>query len=626
MKEQLDYTVTLLETLKRQTLELLRETSRALFRIPNAKDMSRDELAQRICEKMLANPMHYLYGDIIHLPTDVMDVIFDMIDEGPQRLNPSGDDKAVAYMLSNLYFVDKRDWNGGKYAGTQTFALPEELVDALIDDMDVVEALRDVGDDLEMFANSAVILYGVVSLTELLEIEKRYRQKDCPGADGNVLDEKNLKLILLGRHDVESEWFLHGDLICHNEFFHRNGSEVDEVIEEFFEDRGDKPRWYPQSEAEFLNFCDESANLETPEAKALDKWLSKNGLRNFDKRTEALYGALYGIQHGERPAKVIEGLLDAASGKGVDAATQEFLDLYMGFANRMRLRVNNGHTAEEMFEIMNAKRRRPPILRMNPRAAVGRNDLCPCGSGKKFKKCCGMKAKDRAKVDALAQDRLSVYQPMRDITSRFVRRYVVPLNTLERHEVAAERTGLKKGDKLASNASIETLACIIGDYAGMMDDQLGDPPIKQLIKREGEFSGDDLTALEMFKKYRYTWLEVLEAERGVGVKCRDLLLDREVFLMECSLSRHLTITGMTLCAGIGELSNGTYMVLGTTHSANFENPKMVLKIVLSQLGIPAQPPIELSFADQARFAAETIRRINATGRFNQVEYGGMDEN
>ena len=23
---------------------------------------------------------------------------------------------------------------------------------------------------------------------------------------------------------------------------------------------------------------------------------------------------------------------------------------------------------------------------------VGRNDLCPCGSGKKYKKCCGQKA------------------------------------------------------------------------------------------------------------------------------------------------------------------------------------------------------------------------------------------
>jgi len=24
-----------------------------------------------------------------------------------------------------------------------------------------------------------------------------------------------------------------------------------------------------------------------------------------------------------------------------------------------------------------------------PRAKVGRNDPCPCGSGKKYKKCCG---------------------------------------------------------------------------------------------------------------------------------------------------------------------------------------------------------------------------------------------
>jgi len=30
---------------------------------------------------------------------------------------------------------------------------------------------------------------------------------------------------------------------------------------------------------------------------------------------------------------------------------------------------------------------RPPTL--NPYAGVGRNDPCPCGSGKKFKKCHG---------------------------------------------------------------------------------------------------------------------------------------------------------------------------------------------------------------------------------------------
>jgi preprotein translocase subunit SecA len=30
---------------------------------------------------------------------------------------------------------------------------------------------------------------------------------------------------------------------------------------------------------------------------------------------------------------------------------------------------------------------RQPVLRQGPK--VGRNDPCPCGSGKKFKQCCG---------------------------------------------------------------------------------------------------------------------------------------------------------------------------------------------------------------------------------------------
>ena len=32
----------------------------------------------------------------------------------------------------------------------------------------------------------------------------------------------------------------------------------------------------------------------------------------------------------------------------------------------------------------------PPTLRQLTRMEVGRNDPCPCGSGKKFKRCCRM--------------------------------------------------------------------------------------------------------------------------------------------------------------------------------------------------------------------------------------------
>jgi len=29
------------------------------------------------------------------------------------------------------------------------------------------------------------------------------------------------------------------------------------------------------------------------------------------------------------------------------------------------------------------------VVRKNQNKEIGRNDPCPCGSGKKFKKCCG---------------------------------------------------------------------------------------------------------------------------------------------------------------------------------------------------------------------------------------------
>ena len=79
------------------------------------------------------------------------------------------------------------------------------------------------------------------------------------------------------------------------------------------------------------------------------------------------------------------------------------------------------------------------------------------------------------------------------------------------------------------------------------------------------------------------------------------------------------VKGRTVCAGIAPMGD-VYLVLGVIHPANFENPATILKIVMTHLGLPTEPPIRLSFSDQARFAAETIRRINANGRFGTIAY------
>jgi preprotein translocase subunit SecA len=56
-------------------------------------------------------------------------------------------------------------------------------------------------------------------------------------------------------------------------------------------------------------------------------------------------------------------------------------------------RVQLANPINEGFEGMNGEKVKRVTVAKRNAPAVGRNDLCPCGSGKKYKKCCGDPAK-----------------------------------------------------------------------------------------------------------------------------------------------------------------------------------------------------------------------------------------
>lgn len=62
-------------------------------------------------------------------------------------------------------------------------------------------------------------------------------------------------------------------------------------------------------------------------------------------------------------------------------------ELVGNFMNNIRLRTNNGWTPDELFANSSVQNANAPFVRTHP--TVGRNAPCPCGSGKKYKKCCG---------------------------------------------------------------------------------------------------------------------------------------------------------------------------------------------------------------------------------------------
>ena len=223
--------------------------------------------------------------------------------------------------------------------------------------------------------------------------------------------------------------------------------------------------------------------------------------------------------------------------------------------------------------------------------------------------------KDAAKREKAIYD----YEGVRIVTREFVRHVVMHELTQEERRDAAKRLGITTDPKTGFilDANLDMVA---GDFAAMMDDQHGEPAIKRILKRKDKLENEyDRAAAAYYENYRYTWLEVLAVKSGVGMKCRDLLTGEELFLMEKSLSLG-DVKGMTVCAGIAPMGD-VYLALGCIHPANFENPATILKIVMTHLGLPAEPPIQLSFADQARFAAETIRRINDNGKFANIVMG-----
>ncbi|NLM68159.1 MAG: hypothetical protein GX180_13450, partial [Enterococcus sp.] len=68
---------------------------------------------------------------------------------------------------------------------------------------------------------------------------------------------------------------------------------------------------------------------------------------------------------------------------------QQFLDLITAAKNNTRIWVNKGHTPSELYAISVEGQEKTIEFPTLKNQKIGRNDPCPCGSGKKYKRCCG---------------------------------------------------------------------------------------------------------------------------------------------------------------------------------------------------------------------------------------------
>lgn len=237
------------------------------------------------------------------------------------------------------------------------------------------------------YATAAVFLYGVLSVDEFVEVFNHYE------SDQTDSNEALLALQRLAKTD-DVEYSISGLLISGPDL-QPDFDDYEANVKAVRAAQRGKPRYLPEKK-EFLNYATgDHREPEQPYAE-LKAHILKNKLTVRGEGLDGVDGDLIDLHEMIQFGVGTRDLFDSFTEKGYIFNGIDDLNAFarqlMNVSNNTRLYENNGFTPDELF----AKSERYHLLTLpdkpftiRPADKVGRNDPCPCGSGKKFKNCCG---------------------------------------------------------------------------------------------------------------------------------------------------------------------------------------------------------------------------------------------
>ena len=224
--------------------------------------------------------------------------------------------------------------------------------------------------ELHTYALAAVNLYGVIAKTDFVEIYNLQNEQQT---------SINEVCAVLPRYiEVGAPYCFWKDYIVSIEFGENNFSDVQDLLHQI----GDKPRFLP-GKTDFLKYANWYFFEHTHETDAVKRYLINHLYVNEATALEILREIHFAfvVEAGMQAAIDV---LDEFGISITDSQLEPLAQLLVQMSNSTRLWSNNGHTPDEMADLM------PRMVDgIRHSRKIGRNEPCPCGSGKKYKKCCG---------------------------------------------------------------------------------------------------------------------------------------------------------------------------------------------------------------------------------------------
>lgn len=237
------------------------------------------------------------------------------------------------------------------------------------------------------YAVALTNLNGVIHKEKVVEIYNMQNENGIEVSDIESLmirEEVNLRKHFV---EVEDSYFVHESIFHFGE------------IESLLQRKANKPYYIPKKEL-LLCYKDDEFYEENKQTKKLYRLLEKYVQPdNVNSVEDVFYEVLINCEMEAPPAEIIHRLDQIGVTFPTEKALREALHLIVDLYNNTRLWTNNGFTPREMHEKFEKPNLKPlpnenggfnsSINQPLPsRKKTGRNDPCPCGSGKKYKKCC----------------------------------------------------------------------------------------------------------------------------------------------------------------------------------------------------------------------------------------------
>lgn len=230
-------------------------------------------------------------------------------------------------------------------------------------------------------------LYGVVHQEKVMEIYNMQNEPKSNVTDIESLIKSNKDILRKNFVEVEGRYFAHEALFV-----------IEGELDQLLQYQVGKPYYVPEKEV-LLCYKDDEYYEETARTKKMYNFLEKYvHADNVNSVEDIFYEVLGDCQMEIQPIDIIQDLEHIGVKFPTKKELIEALNLITDFYNNTRLWANNGFTPAELLEF-----EKPYLKPLSSNEydknslnqpfnhsvkKVGRNDPCPCGSGKKYKKCC----------------------------------------------------------------------------------------------------------------------------------------------------------------------------------------------------------------------------------------------